>query len=185
MDLSNVRAKLQTQNFAHYQNFDDFVADCRLIFENCAIFNEVSARMNARSVLLRSLSCTCTIILLKVWLNKKNKLNCRTDAHKLHTFNKRKMWDLWPNTAGFTSFRLAPIYRNCKFLILNQTGHTAQSIFRAALKAEEIKQVSLTLGKWQISAQSFAVCRRKRKALSWMWHALCSIGPQQARIGSL
>ena len=117
--------------------------------------------------------------------NKKNKLNCRTDAHKLHTFKKRKMWDLWPNTAGFTSFRLAPIYRNCKFLILNQTGHTAQSIFRAALKAEEIKQVSLTLGKWQISAQSFAVCRRKRKALSWMWHALCSIGPQQARIGSL
>lgn len=72
MDLSNVRAKLQTQNFAHYQNFDDFVADCRLIFENCAIFNEVSARMNARSVLLHSLSCTCTIILLK--LNKKNKL---------------------------------------------------------------------------------------------------------------
>lgn len=45
MDLSNVRAKLQTQNFAHYQNFDDFVADCRLIFENCAIFNEVTSEV--------------------------------------------------------------------------------------------------------------------------------------------
>ena len=43
MDLSNVRAKLQTQNFAHYQTFNEFVGDCRLIFENCAIFNEVSA----------------------------------------------------------------------------------------------------------------------------------------------
>lgn len=118
--------------------------------------------------------------------NKKNKLNCRTDAHKLHTFKKRKMWDLWPNTAGFTSFRLAPIYRNCKFLILNQTGHTAQSIFRAALKAEEIKQVSLTLGKWQISAQSFAACPVNAKLyLECDTDALCSIGPQQARIGSL
>ena len=42
MDLSNVRAKLQTQNFAHYQTFSEFVSDCRLIFDNCAIFNEVS-----------------------------------------------------------------------------------------------------------------------------------------------
>ena len=42
MDLSNVRAKLHTQNFAHYQTFNEFVADCRLIFDNCAIFNEVS-----------------------------------------------------------------------------------------------------------------------------------------------
>lgn len=42
MDLSNVRAKLQTQNFAHYQSFSEFVSDCRLIFDNCAIFNEVS-----------------------------------------------------------------------------------------------------------------------------------------------
>jgi len=42
MDLSNVRAKLQTQNFAHYQTFNEFVSDCRLIFDNCAIFNEVS-----------------------------------------------------------------------------------------------------------------------------------------------
>ena len=42
MDLSNIRAKLQTQNFAHYQTFNEFVGDCRLIFDNCAIFNEVS-----------------------------------------------------------------------------------------------------------------------------------------------
>ena len=52
MDLSNIRAKLQTQNFAHYQTFHDFVADCRLIFENCAIFNEVSADVIVRTVLI-------------------------------------------------------------------------------------------------------------------------------------
>ncbi|XP_068761413.1 E3 ubiquitin-protein ligase TRIM33-like [Montipora capricornis] len=45
MDLSNIRAKLQTQNFAHYQTFHDFVADCRLIFENCAIFNEATSEV--------------------------------------------------------------------------------------------------------------------------------------------
>lgn len=45
MDLSNVRAKLQTQNFAHYQSFSEFVADCRLIFDNCAIFNEATSEV--------------------------------------------------------------------------------------------------------------------------------------------
>lgn len=45
MDLSNVRAKLQTQNFAHYQSFSEFVGDCRLIFDNCAIFNEATSEV--------------------------------------------------------------------------------------------------------------------------------------------
>ena len=54
MDLSNVRAKLQTQNFAHYQSFSEFVADCRLIFDNCAIFNEVSVYWVLRSNLWQS-----------------------------------------------------------------------------------------------------------------------------------
>ena len=64
MDLSNVRAKLQTQNFAHYQTFHEFVGDCRLIFENCAIFNEVSTtsfnnnyccQMNPQSIIVKLL----------------------------------------------------------------------------------------------------------------------------------
>jgi len=45
MDLSNIRAKLQTQNFAHYQTFNEFVGDCRLIFDNCAIFNEETSEV--------------------------------------------------------------------------------------------------------------------------------------------
>ena len=53
MDLSNVRAKLQTQNFAHYQTFNEFVSDCRLIFDNCAIFNEVSTCWYSEALELR------------------------------------------------------------------------------------------------------------------------------------
>ena len=69
-----------------------------------------------------------------------------------------KYHNLWPYTGGFTSFRLAPISRNCKFLTLNQTEHTAQIITHAG------RGNQTGLGKWQISAQSFAVCRRERKA---------------------
>ncbi|KAL9955959.1 hypothetical protein ACROYT_G037366 [Oculina patagonica] len=45
MNLSNVRAKLQTQNFAHYQTFSEFVSDCRLIFDNCATYNEATSEV--------------------------------------------------------------------------------------------------------------------------------------------
>ncbi|XP_039625322.1 transcription intermediary factor 1-alpha isoform X2 [Polypterus senegalus] len=40
MDLSLVRRKLQRRNTHHYQKPEDFVSDIRLIFKNCAEFNE-------------------------------------------------------------------------------------------------------------------------------------------------
>ncbi|KAH0518404.1 E3 ubiquitin-protein ligase TRIM33 [Microtus ochrogaster] len=41
MDLSTVKKKLQKKHSQHYQIPDDFVADVRLIFKNCARFNEM------------------------------------------------------------------------------------------------------------------------------------------------
>nr|XP_023647243.1 transcription intermediary factor 1-alpha-like isoform X2 [Paramormyrops kingsleyae] len=41
MDLSIVKRKLESKDNAQYQRPDEFVADVRLIFRNCARFNEV------------------------------------------------------------------------------------------------------------------------------------------------
>lgn len=39
MDLSTIKKRLQ-EDFSMYTNPEDFVADFRLIFQNCAEFNE-------------------------------------------------------------------------------------------------------------------------------------------------
>ncbi|XP_064425298.1 E3 ubiquitin-protein ligase TRIM33 isoform X2 [Latimeria chalumnae] len=41
MDLSLVKKKLQKKHSLHYQTANDFVADVRLVFKNCAKFNEM------------------------------------------------------------------------------------------------------------------------------------------------
>ncbi|MBN3307003.1 TRI33 ligase, partial [Amia calva] len=42
MELSTVKKKLQMKHTQHYQHPQDFVADVRLIFKNCAKYNEMS-----------------------------------------------------------------------------------------------------------------------------------------------
>lgn len=42
MELTTVKKKLQMKHSQHYQTPQDFVADVRLIFKNCAKYNEVS-----------------------------------------------------------------------------------------------------------------------------------------------
>ena len=41
MDLTNIRAKLQPQHFQHYTDLNEFASDLRLLFFNCATFNDV------------------------------------------------------------------------------------------------------------------------------------------------
>ena len=41
MDLTSIRAKLQPMHFEQYSTVDEFIADCKLIFTNCARFNDV------------------------------------------------------------------------------------------------------------------------------------------------
>lgn len=48
MDLSTIKKRLQ-EDYCMYSNPEDFVADFRLIFQNCAEFNEVSWGKEATS----------------------------------------------------------------------------------------------------------------------------------------
>lgn len=41
MDLSKVRSKLEVKETSGYKSTEDFVADMRLIFKNCATFHKV------------------------------------------------------------------------------------------------------------------------------------------------
>lgn len=43
MDLKKVKKRLQLRSSLHYQSTKDFVSDMRLIFKNCAKYNEVSS----------------------------------------------------------------------------------------------------------------------------------------------
>jgi hypothetical protein len=43
MDLTSIKTKLQPVHFEHYNSVNDFIADCKLIFSNCALFNDVSS----------------------------------------------------------------------------------------------------------------------------------------------
>uniref|UniRef100_A0A7N5ZXF6 E3 ubiquitin-protein ligase TRIM33 n=1 Tax=Anabas testudineus TaxID=64144 RepID=A0A7N5ZXF6_ANATE len=43
MDLKKVKKKLQLRSSHHYQSTQDFVSDMRLVFKNCAKYNEVSS----------------------------------------------------------------------------------------------------------------------------------------------
>ncbi|XP_065817187.1 E3 ubiquitin-protein ligase TRIM33 isoform X1 [Labrus bergylta] len=42
MDLKKVKKKLQLRNSQYYQSIQDFVSDMRLVFKNCANYNEMS-----------------------------------------------------------------------------------------------------------------------------------------------
>lgn len=41
MDLKKVKKKLQLQNSQYYTSIQEFVCDMRMIFQNCAKYNEV------------------------------------------------------------------------------------------------------------------------------------------------
>ena len=42
IDFSKIKVKLQRQNFNHYDTIEDFIADVKLVFQNCATYNSVS-----------------------------------------------------------------------------------------------------------------------------------------------
>ena len=43
MDLKKVKKKLQLRSLHYYKSLQDFVSDMRLVFKNCAKYNEVSS----------------------------------------------------------------------------------------------------------------------------------------------
>lgn len=43
MDLKMVKRRLQLRSSQYYQSTKDFVSDMRLVFKNCAEYNEVSS----------------------------------------------------------------------------------------------------------------------------------------------
>ncbi|CAJ1055355.1 E3 ubiquitin-protein ligase TRIM33 isoform X3 [Xyrichtys novacula] len=45
MDLKKVKKKLQLRSSQYYQSIQDFVSDMRLVFKNCAKYNEVGSEM--------------------------------------------------------------------------------------------------------------------------------------------
>lgn len=49
IDFSKIKIKLQRQNFNHYDTIEDFIADVKLVFQNCATYNSVS---NSPTVLI-------------------------------------------------------------------------------------------------------------------------------------
>lgn len=49
MDLSTIKKRLQ-EDYSMYTKPEDFVADFRLIFQNCAEFNEVRRKNNNSNV---------------------------------------------------------------------------------------------------------------------------------------
>ncbi|XP_076860925.1 transcription intermediary factor 1-alpha isoform X2 [Brachyhypopomus gauderio] len=54
MDLSKVRSKLEDKQSPGYKNTDDFVADVRLIFKNCATFHKEDTEMSSVGANLES-----------------------------------------------------------------------------------------------------------------------------------
>lgn len=45
MDLSTVKLKLSRQHFDHYNSVEEFIADMKLMFKNCAKYNDVSSKI--------------------------------------------------------------------------------------------------------------------------------------------
>ena len=41
MQLSTIKSKLQPAHFNHYQSVDEYIADMRLMFNNCYLYNGV------------------------------------------------------------------------------------------------------------------------------------------------
>ena len=44
MDFMKIRQKLSRQHFNHYDIVEEFLADVRLVFDNCAKYNAVSTQ---------------------------------------------------------------------------------------------------------------------------------------------
>lgn len=45
MDLSSIKTKLQPMHFDSYSGTNEFIADCKLIFANCALFNDTDSEV--------------------------------------------------------------------------------------------------------------------------------------------
>ncbi|XP_046861230.1 E3 ubiquitin-protein ligase TRIM33-like isoform X3 [Xenia sp. Carnegie-2017] len=43
MDLTLIKTKLQPMHFEHYNSVNEFIADCKLVFSNCALFNDAES----------------------------------------------------------------------------------------------------------------------------------------------
>lgn len=69
MDLKKVKKRLQLQSSQYYKSTQEFVSDVRLIFKNCAKYNEVSS-MNLYPTWKISF---CLCLLTKVRLTKQLK----------------------------------------------------------------------------------------------------------------
>ncbi|XP_048780733.1 E3 ubiquitin-protein ligase TRIM33-like isoform X2 [Ostrea edulis] len=41
IDFSKIRAKIQRQNFNHYNTVEEFLSDCKLVFKNCLTYNAI------------------------------------------------------------------------------------------------------------------------------------------------
>ena len=54
MDLKRVKRKLQLRSSHYYKTLQDFVSDVRLVFNNCAKYNEVSG--------MSSSACFCVFM---------------------------------------------------------------------------------------------------------------------------
>ena len=42
MDFATMRCKLRSGHFAHYNKIEEFLADVKLVFQNCFTYNAVS-----------------------------------------------------------------------------------------------------------------------------------------------
>lgn len=59
MDLKKVKRKLQLRSSQYYQSTEAFVSDMRLVFKNCAKYNEVSSMSLEPALELHLLVCVC------------------------------------------------------------------------------------------------------------------------------
>lgn len=95
MALNTVKQKLQLKHPQHYRSPAEFVADVRLVFSNCAKYNEVSGMRprwcrRAMGHLSLSLSLSLNTFRLQINLTHMHSVACthrhtHTSAHK-HTY---------------------------------------------------------------------------------------------------
>uniref|UniRef100_A0A669EMZ5 E3 ubiquitin-protein ligase TRIM33 n=1 Tax=Oreochromis niloticus TaxID=8128 RepID=A0A669EMZ5_ORENI len=64
MDLKKVKKKLQLRNSQYYQSVQEFVSDIRLVFKNCAKYNEVSS-MSLETALGNGI---CLCVCMQTWV---------------------------------------------------------------------------------------------------------------------
>uniref|UniRef100_A0A8D3EGD6 RING-type E3 ubiquitin transferase n=1 Tax=Scophthalmus maximus TaxID=52904 RepID=A0A8D3EGD6_SCOMX len=70
MDLKRVKKKLQLRSSQYYKSPQEFVSDMRLVFQNCAKYNEVSSMSPLPAFGERPLLfvCACRHVLRQVWV---------------------------------------------------------------------------------------------------------------------